>query len=154
QQVQERGTQQTLRVQSPIDQTDRLGSAAPLGHYSGVVVATNTVNAALADWREQTRFLVIAAMLAAMVIALILFLIIRQITRRNREAQQRLEAERGRLDTALNNMSQGLILYDAAGYIVTCNRRYADMFGLSTDVIKPGCHIHQAMYHRKERGAF
>ncbi|WP_245334044.1 putative bifunctional diguanylate cyclase/phosphodiesterase, partial [Bradyrhizobium guangdongense] len=59
-----------------------------------------------------------------------------------------------RLDTALNNMSQGLILYDAAGYIVTCNRRYADMFGLSHDVIKPGCHIREAMYHRKERGAF
>ncbi len=51
-------------------------------------------------------------------------------------------------------MSQGLILYDAAGYIVTCNRRYADMFGLSHDVIKPGCHIREAMYHRKERGAF
>jgi len=79
------------RVHSPIDQTDRLGSAAPLGHYSGVVVATNTVTAALADWREQTRFLVIAATLAAAVIALILFLIIRQISRQNREAQQRLE---------------------------------------------------------------
>lgn len=51
-------------------------------------------------------------------------------------------------------MSQGLILYDAAGYIVTCNRRYADMFGLSSDVIKPGCHILEAMHHRKERGAF
>src|SRR2546429_10025607 len=79
QQVPERGTRQTLRVQSPIDQTAaRLGSAAPLGHYSGVVVATNTVAAALADWREQTRLLVIAATLAAAVIALILFLIIRQ----------------------------------------------------------------------------
>ena len=40
-------------------------------------------------------------------IALILFLIIRQINRQNREAQERLEAERQRLDTALNNMSQG-----------------------------------------------
>ena len=98
--------------------------------------------------------MVTTAALSATVIALILFLIIRQINRQNREAQQRLEAERRRLDTALNNMSQGLILYDAAGYIVTCNRRYADMFGLSNDVIKPGCHIREAMYHRKERGAF
>ena len=60
------------------------------------MVATNTVAAALADWREQTRFLVIAATLAAVVIALILFLIIRQMTRQSREAQQRLEAERSR----------------------------------------------------------
>ena len=87
QRVRDQGGQQTLRVQSPIDQTDRLGSAAPLAHYPGVVVATNTTTAALADWREQTRFLVIAATLSAAVIALTLFLIIRQITRQSREAQ-------------------------------------------------------------------
>jgi diguanylate cyclase (GGDEF)-like protein/PAS domain S-box-containing protein len=149
-----RGGQQTLRVTSPVDGEERLGSAASLNHFPLVIVATNTMNAALADWRQQTGFMVTTATLSAAVIALILFLIIRQINRQNREARQRLEAERLRLDTALNNMSQGLILYDAAGYIVTCNRRYADMFGLSHDVIKPGCHIHEAMYHRKERNAF
>ncbi len=154
QRVRERGTQQTLRVQSPIDQTDRLGSAAPLGHYSGVVVATNTVTAALADWREQTRFLVIAATLAATVIALILFLIIRQITRQSREAQQRLEAERGRLDTALNNMIQGLVTFDASARLVTFNRRYIDMHDLSTDIVKPGCHFRDLMQHRKDNGSF
>jgi len=37
------------------------------------VIATNTVSAAQADWRAQTRFLVVAAALSAMVIALILF---------------------------------------------------------------------------------
>jgi len=153
-QVLAKGGQQTLRIKSPIDGADRLGSAVSLTHFPLVVVATNTMSSALADWRQQTGFMVTAATLSAAVIALILFTIIRQIIRQNREAQQRLEAERLRLDTALNNMSQGLILYDAAGYIVTCNRRYADMFGLSHDVIKPGCHIHEAMYHRKERNAF
>ncbi|WXU22558.1 EAL domain-containing protein [Bradyrhizobium sp. A5] len=148
------GGRHTLRVKGPIDGEDRLGSAASLSHFPLVIVATNTTSAALADWRHQTGFMVTAATVSAAVIALILFLIIRQINRQNRGAQERIEAERQRLDTALNNMSQGLILYDAAGYIVTCNRRYADMFGLSTDVIKPGCHIHEAMYHRKERGAF
>ncbi|HEX9210087.1 MAG TPA: EAL domain-containing protein [Bradyrhizobium sp.] len=154
QKVLARGGQHTLRVKSPVDGEERLGSAASLTHFPLVIVATNTMSAALADWRQQTGFMVTTATLSAAVIALILFLIIRQIKRQNREAQERIESERQRLDTALNNMSQGLILYDAAGYIVTCNRRYADMFGLSTDVIKPGCHIHEAMHHRKERGAF
>ena len=154
QQVRERGTPQTLRVQSPIDQTDRLGSAAPLGHYSGAVVATNTVTAALADWREQTRFLVIAATLAAAVIALILFLIIRQMTRQSREAQQRLEAERSRLDTALNNMIQGLVTFDASTRLVTFNRRYIEMHDLSTDIVKPGCLFRDLMQHRKDNGSF
>ncbi|MDA9499558.1 bifunctional diguanylate cyclase/phosphodiesterase [Bradyrhizobium sp. CCBAU 11357] len=148
------GGQQTLRGRSPVTGEERLGSAASLTHFPLVIIATNTTAAALADWRQQTGFMVATAGFSAGVIALILYLIIRQINRQNREAQQRIEAERLRLDTALNNMSQGLILYDAAGYIVTCNRRYADMFGLSHDVIKPGCHIREAMYHRKERGAF
>jgi diguanylate cyclase (GGDEF)-like protein/PAS domain S-box-containing protein len=154
QSVRENGGAQTLRVQSPIDQTDRLGSAAPLGHYPGIVVATNTVAAALSDWREQTRFLALAATLAAAVVALILFLIIRQITRQNREAQQRLEAERGRLDTALNNMIQGLVTFDASARVVTFNRRYIDMYNLSTDIVKPGCHFRDLMQHRKDSGSF
>ncbi|WBL78779.1 EAL domain-containing protein [Bradyrhizobium xenonodulans] len=154
QRVLTKGGQHTLRVRSPLDGEERLGSAVSLTHFPLVIVATNTTAAALADWRQQTGFMVTTAALSAAVIALILYLIIRQINRQNREAQERIEAERLRLDTALNNMSQGLILYDAAGYIVTCNRRYVDMFGLSHDVIKPGCHIREAMHHRKERGAF
>ncbi|ULL01080.1 EAL domain-containing protein [Bradyrhizobium sp. I71] len=148
------GGQQTLRVRGLIDDEERLGSAASLTHFPLVIVGTNTTAAALADWRQQTGFMVTTAALSAAVIALILYLIIRQINRQNREAQERIEAKRLQLDTALNNMSQGLILYDASGTIVTCNRRYADMFGLSHDVIKPGCHIREAMYHRKERNAF
>ncbi|KRQ04887.1 bifunctional diguanylate cyclase/phosphodiesterase [Bradyrhizobium manausense] len=149
------GGRKTLRIESsPIDGQGRLAAGAPLQNFPIIVLATNTMESALADWREQTRFMITTAMLAATIIALIFFMIIRQIVRQNREAQQRLEAERRRLDTALNNMSQGLILYDADGYIVTCNRRYADMFGLSHDVIKPGCHILDAMRHRKERAAF
>ena len=99
QRVVNQGGQQTLRVRSPVDNMDRLGSAAQLSRFPIIVVATNTVSAALDDWRAQTRFLVTAAMLSAAVIALILFLIIRQISRQSRDAQHRLEAERHRLDT-------------------------------------------------------
>ena len=154
QRVLSQGGQQTLRLQSPVDNMDRLGSAARLSRFPIIVVATNTVSAALADWREQTRFLVVAAASSASVIALILFLIIRQITRQNREAQQRLESERHRLDTALNNMIQGLVLYDASARIVTVNRRYIDMFDLSPDVVKPGSHFRDLMQHRKDSGSF
>ena len=114
------GGLQTLRVKSPVDGQDRLGAAAPLTHFPFVVVATNTVEAALSDWREQTRFMVSAATLSAVVIAFILFLIVRTIMRQNRDVQQRLDAEKERLDTALNNMTQGLVLYDASARIVTC----------------------------------
>jgi len=148
------GGQQTLRVHSPVDQQERLGSAAELSHFPIVVVATTTVSAALADWRAQTRFLVVAAVLSALVIAVILLLIVRQLTRQNRESQTRLESEKHRLDTALNNMTQGLVLYDASARIVICNQRYLDMYKLSTEVVKPGCHFRDLIQHRKDTGSF
>lgn len=154
QKVLTQGRRQTMQVRSPVDDQDRVGSAAPLSRFPIVIVATTTVSAVLADWREQTRFLVAAALLSALVIAFILFLIIRQITRQNQESQARLESEKHRLDTALNNMTQGLVLYDASARIVLCNRRYIDMYALSTEVVKPGCHFYDLIRHRKETGSF
>jgi len=148
------GGQQTLRVRSPVDDQDRLGSAAELSHFPIVVVATTTVSAALADWRAQTRVLIAAAVMSALVIAFILFLIIRQMTRQNRDSQARLESEKLRLDTALNNMTQGLVLYDASARVVICNQRYIDMYGLSTEVVKPGCLFYDLIRYRKETGSF
>jgi diguanylate cyclase (GGDEF)-like protein/PAS domain S-box-containing protein len=148
------GGHQTLRVQSPVDNQDRLGSAAELSEFPIVVVATTTVSAALADWRAQTKFLITGAVLSALAIAFILFLIVRQMNRQNQDSQRRLEAEKQRLDTALNNMTQGLVLYDASGHIVVCNQRYIDMYKLSTEVVKPGCHFYDLIRHRKATGSF
>lgn len=36
-------------------------------------------------------------------------------------------------------MTQGVILFDAHERILVCNDRYIEMYGLSPDVIKPGC---------------
>jgi diguanylate cyclase (GGDEF)-like protein/PAS domain S-box-containing protein len=148
------GGQQTLRLQSPVDGQERLGSVGELSHFPIIIIATTTVAAALADWQAQTRFMVAAAVLSAVVIVALLFLIIRRMTRQHRESQQRLEQEKHRLDTALNNMTQGLVLYDASARVVVCNQRYIDMYGLSTDVVKPGSRFYDIIQHRKETGSF
>jgi diguanylate cyclase (GGDEF)-like protein/PAS domain S-box-containing protein len=148
------GSRQTMRMQSPLDGRDRLGAGAELSRFPIVVVATKTTAAALADWREQTRLLVAAAGLSAFIVALILFLIIRQIRQQNHDAQRKLEEERQRLDTALNNMTQGLLLYDASARIVTVNQRYIDMYSLSREVVKPGLHYYDLLQHRKDTGSF
>jgi diguanylate cyclase (GGDEF)-like protein/PAS domain S-box-containing protein len=149
-----RGGRQTLRVQSPIDQQDRLAAAAVLGRFPIAIIVTKTVSAALTDWVAQTRLLVAAASLCAAVIALIFFLIIRQIARQNREAQQRLELEKQRLDTALNNMTQGLVLYDASARVVTTNQRYLDLHSLPAELVKPGLHFRALIQLRKDTGTF
>nr|WP_249164033.1 EAL domain-containing protein [Bradyrhizobium jicamae] len=148
------GGQRTMRMISPVDGTARLGSAAKLTHFPAVVVATNTVEAALADWRTQTRFLISAAALATAIVALVLFVLIRQIRRQSRDAQRRLESERQRLDTALNNMNQGLVLFDETAHMVVCNQRYLDMCGLSPEFVKPGRSLEELVQHRKQTGSF
>jgi diguanylate cyclase (GGDEF)-like protein len=137
----------SIQLQSPVDGADRLAAARRLSKFPISVIATTTISAALADWREQTRLLIVAAGLTVLVIAAILFLIVRQLVRIHRASRQQL-------DTALNNMTQGLMLYDAASRIVLFNRRYVEMYGLSLDVIKPGRLFRDVMKHRKEVGSF
>jgi diguanylate cyclase (GGDEF)-like protein/PAS domain S-box-containing protein len=87
-------------------------------------------------------------------VCLLAGLCLAQILIRGR-ARARAAREHGiLLDAALNNMSQGLCMFDAAARLVVCNRRYIEMYGLSTDVVKPGCALRDLLRHRIERGTF
>ena len=87
-------------------------------------------------------------------IACLLFLVVRKLSQQHRASQQRLTLEKQRLDTAVNNMTQGLLLFDSSQRLVICNQRYIEMYGLSADVVKPGCSFRDVIAHRKETGSF
>ena len=61
---------------------------------------------------------------------------------------------RYRLSAATNNMSQGLCMFDPQGRIVLFNRRYIDMYRLSTQLVRPGCTLAELMRHRRDTGLF
>jgi diguanylate cyclase (GGDEF)-like protein len=147
QQILSKADHGTMRLTSPIDGQDRLGSARALSEFPISIIATETVSAALADWREQIRFLVTVAALSVLLVAAMLFLAIRKLSQQHRMEKQRL-------DTAINNMTQGLLLFDGSQRLVVCNQSYVEMFGVSTDVVKPGCTIRELLRHRKETGTF
>jgi diguanylate cyclase (GGDEF)-like protein len=65
-----------------------------------------------------------------------------------------LQAQNMRFDIAINNMTQGLLLYDSAQRLIVCNRRYIEMYGLSPDVVKPGLGFRDLIAHRKQTGSF
>ncbi|MGH6684341.1 MAG: PAS-domain containing protein [Pseudolabrys sp.] len=67
---------------------------------------------------------------------------------------RRLNTQNRRLSTALANMSQGLNMFDRRGTITLVNRRYLEMYGLSPDIVKPGCTFRQLIQHRKDTGLF
>ncbi|HVZ52153.1 MAG TPA: PAS-domain containing protein [Pseudolabrys sp.] len=67
---------------------------------------------------------------------------------------RRVTAQNRRLLNAIDNMSQGLNMFDAQERIILVNRRYIDMYKLSPDVVKPGCTLRELILHRKETGLF
>jgi diguanylate cyclase (GGDEF)-like protein/PAS domain S-box-containing protein len=143
----------TSRITSPVDGQERLVSVHKLSRFPISVVATTTVASALADWRNQTKFLIASAILSALVIAGILFLIVKQLSRQHQTSRKQLTLEKLRLDTAVNNMTQGLTLFDETGRLDVCNQRYIAMYGLSPDIVKPGCNFRDLMAHRLDIGS-
>jgi len=137
----------TIRLTSPIDAQERVASAHALRSFPIAIVASTTVAAALADWREQTRFLILVAALSVLLITAMLFLFVRKLL-------QQHQMEKQRLDTAINNMTQGLLLYDSSERLVVCNQRYISMYGLSADLVKPGLGFRDLVAHRKATGSF
>ncbi len=144
----------TVRFVSPVDGEDRLTSTRALRDFPVSIIATTTVATALVDWRAQTQSLIVAAGLVTLVIAFTLFVIARKMLEQHKDSKRRLALEKERLDTAVNNMTQGLLLYDSDARIVLYNQRYLDMYGLSADVVKPGWHFRDLIVYRKETGSF
>jgi diguanylate cyclase (GGDEF)-like protein/PAS domain S-box-containing protein len=67
-------------------------------------------------------------------------------------AYRRLRLQKLCLDTAIDNMSQGLTMFDRTGKLVLCNGRYLEMYGLSADVVKPGCTANEIVRQRIAAG--
>ncbi|WP_141678757.1 PAS-domain containing protein, partial [Acinetobacter baumannii] len=82
------------------------------------------------------------------------YLAVSKLSQQHRASKQRLTLEKQRLDTAVNNMTQGLLLFDQAQRLVICNQRYIEMYGLSAAVIKPGCSFRDVIAPRAETGSF
>jgi diguanylate cyclase (GGDEF)-like protein len=142
------------RFVSQIMSEDKVGAVRSLHHFPILIVAATRTETALADWRSQTRLQFTAAALAVIVVIVTISLIVRQMQRHHEAAQRLLSQKSQHLDTAINNMTQGLLLFDAEGRLVICNDRYIEMFALSRDIVKPGCWLHDLIQHRKDTGTF
>jgi diguanylate cyclase (GGDEF)-like protein/PAS domain S-box-containing protein len=133
----------TIQLVSPIDGQERLATLKKLARFPLSMVATTTVAAALSNWRQETSSLVWAAGLAAAVICLMLLVITRYLKEQHR-----------RLDVAVNHMTQALLLFDSTERLVICNKRYLEMFGLTSDIVKLGSFFRDLVQHRKIIGSF
>lgn len=81
-------------------------------------------------------------LIAAFSLGLCIFLIRKNVQRINS------------LGRAVENISQGLCMFDASGRIVLTNKRYLKMYNLSDEIVKPGCTLRELIVHRKQTGLF
>jgi methyl-accepting chemotaxis protein len=68
-------------------------------------------------------------------------------------ADRRLDDKGRLLELALNNLPQGVVMFDEAGRLVICNESYLRMYNLSPDVVKPGAHLVDIVNHRANTGS-
>jgi diguanylate cyclase (GGDEF)-like protein len=127
---------------SPAETAGRVGWPA---FCAGLSVAI-LFGAGMTAWSLRERVLLAAVAVLAVIVGLLL--------QRHRLSSRRLAVERRHLSTAVNNIPQGLVLYDASARIIICNQRYIEMFGLSPEVVKQGCTMQRLISHRKETGSF
>jgi diguanylate cyclase (GGDEF)-like protein/PAS domain S-box-containing protein len=72
----------------------------------------------------------------------------------DRRAKALLRDRNRLLDAALNNMVQGVNMFDAEGRLTLFNARYLQMYRLLPDGVKPGCTIRDLVESRIRSGTF
>jgi nitrogen-specific signal transduction histidine kinase len=139
-------------VWTAADEKDRLASLQALTHYPVVVSVSTTEQAALAKWLEEAKVIVGAVSLAALSIGAYVFLIVHRLGAGIRQSRQRLRAQKLQLDTALNNMSQGLLMCDAEERVVLCNKRYTEIYGVPEEMVARRCTRRELIEHHYAAG--
>jgi diguanylate cyclase (GGDEF)-like protein/PAS domain S-box-containing protein len=94
------------------------------------------------DWRITTLVGVIVILAALAVLNLL------------RQVRASGACTRHRLDIALNNMHQGLVMFDASNRLVLYNERYLTMYRLSPGSLRPGLTLSDFWRLRKAAGTF
>jgi diguanylate cyclase (GGDEF)-like protein/PAS domain S-box-containing protein len=120
-------------------------------HFTGmgaVAVMPGPAHAADAAFLSPALLSVVVAGAAAIILGMCLVAALS-----DRLSKDKLRQQRVLLDTALQNMSQGLCMFDAQGRIVLFNERYTKMMGLSGASLK-GKSLLDLFRYRKAAGEF
>ena len=149
------------------DGQPRFVSVQPLRDYPLVIDVAVSEAGALENWNKRALLIGVGTLLALICFGLLLKALSNQFQHLLRseeslgerelslaEKTQALERANMQIDAALHNMSQGLCMFDADGRLAVVNERYVTMYGLSADIIKPGCTLLEMLEHRRQRGTF
>ena len=127
------------RQVSDVDRLERMFAVVNSDKFPVASVVAVAMNDVLAAWRFQAQALELgAAVIAAVILlgAVLLAMRVEQLAEaREREAVQAQAAvQYARFNNAMDNIVQGLAMYNRNGGLIVCNRRYAEIYGLPLDL--------------------
>jgi diguanylate cyclase (GGDEF)-like protein len=115
----------------------RLAVARPILYDGLYAIVTLDVQKAMAGWwRDRSRLALVVALASLLVVALgtALYTVLRQ---RERVEMERRKA-REMLDSAIDSMSDGFVMWDQEDRLVICNQKYRDIYKISAPFLKIG----------------
>ncbi|MBI1204881.1 MAG: EAL domain-containing protein [Rhodopseudomonas sp.] len=62
-------------------------------------------------------------------------------------AKRVIETQKLHLDVALDNMPEGLSMFDRNQRLIVCNRQYTEMYGLTDALSRPGAQLRDILHH-------
>jgi PAS domain-containing protein len=78
-----------------------------------------------------------------------------QLSSRDREQlNAQLELQNHRFEAAVENMTQGLCMFDGEQKLIICNKRWLDLFGIPHDLGQPGTPFRLVLQARLANGHY
>jgi PAS domain-containing protein len=100
--------------------------------------------------RHRIIYFGIAIIVTLLAMIAVAFTILRQSSLERSKLS--LEKTNLRFVAALENMSQGLCMFDAKQRLIICNKRYAELYDLNREQTKPGTTLREILRYRIAKG--
>jgi diguanylate cyclase (GGDEF)-like protein len=157
----------SYRSSGEFDDRARLVGVSRVPSYPLVVDAGELESIILAPWQRLATMIAVATVLTLACVAFLLRILtvqfhnlaVAQTSLGERESELKrtsseLASAHTRIDAALNNMSQGLCMFDKDGRLVVRNERYLRIYGMPSDAAKPGARFVDMLKYQQQAGDF
>jgi diguanylate cyclase (GGDEF)-like protein len=144
---------------SAIDGDHRLSAVANLSHFPLAVVAAVATSDWYAGWLRQLQWIALRTVAVATLIAIgsvKLAIRLDQLSEARKSAAVQAQAaiHYKRFNSAMDAVVQGVALFDADMRLITCNRRYAEIYGLPAEITQPGAASAEGIFPRRRHAQF
>ncbi len=127
---------QALHLPARLSGAEALVLIRPILYQDALIAASIPVDSALADWRTESRFILLAMTVFILMIVIVASFFLRYLERMA-QARRAIVESKTTLDQALEAMVSGFLLLDSEHRVVRWNRRFEEIFPWLAGTMNP-----------------